>query len=1012
MIEVTQSSALMEMEQRYVKFVGLAHDGRAPYRWQCRLMRYIVQEGRWPDRIAAPTASGKTSVIDIHVFLNAMAGLAEDEGQEEHELFSCLPLRRIARRLALTVNRRSLVDDQFDEANELCEKIHKDEAMARYKHGLMLRSGAHDDLPCAEEPAALNVVELRGGIAPQRDWRYYPQTCAVICATPDMFGSRLLFRGYGTSRTMRPMEAGLLAYDTVLVADEAHLSRQLLETARQVGRIEGMAEHPLGEYVSPLQVVETTATPADENAKQSSVEIEDNDFAVDEALANRLCKPKPVVSDYTSATEKEEIQKIVDTCVGLIQNQESGGSVETGNGVVGCMVNTVKKAKQVAKELSKQLKKAGISHPVASYIGPMRAYDKGNVLAAMRNAMSSEASPQSPCCIIGTQTLEVGVDVDFTALVTELAPASALVQRAGRVNRRGLNAQGDVYVFGIDMKQLNASKKAKLAAPYDEGDLDNAMTWLEELPLTDSGLPNISAWSVHQSILQGNHVPAEKPRRLLFQRLEPWDVENLSSTDEQLSADLRIPGLQQGAADLNLWLRDDLTDDCPDISVVVRYLPQDVNVAASLIEEAEPEGGELFPLRNQEQVTKLKSSLKDGAIRAFLYRSSNEEGQRVSPLGSADANRPESYDGRIKSGDIIVLDTSVKTFTELSSEGEIAMFDPDGKDTAADVYNKCAHGKQVCCSTWAGESGEIRNAFASVFELANETDDLTDDQQEQISQDLQLICKSMSDSLSVSPDNESTVALDRIMYEDDAEGRKTWWMIVSLRTGDPESESSQEILSAKAKNHELLLGGSSRQEEGHQDHVAARAEALGRMMGLDDDMVENLRIAGEYHDEGKIDARFQTLLYQGRTPKGQRKPRAKSRFSSRAWEQQFRNKCQLRGWRHEQRSVAEFALACEFEEELRQLSDHRRQLIERLIGTSHGHGRSIFEHGTDYLLPESGGASRSQAPMLNDIADEMFESGGWETLIDRTNQRYGFWGVSYMEALLRAADITCSKEGL
>lgn len=55
-----------------------------------------------------------------------------------------------------------------------------------------------------------------------------------------MFGSRLLFRGYGTSRTMRSMEAGLLAYDTVLVADEAHLSRQLLETAQQVDRIESI----------------------------------------------------------------------------------------------------------------------------------------------------------------------------------------------------------------------------------------------------------------------------------------------------------------------------------------------------------------------------------------------------------------------------------------------------------------------------------------------------------------------------------------------------------------------------------------------------------------------------------------------------------------------------------------------------------------------------------------------------------------------------------------------------
>lgn len=290
--------------------------------------------------------------------------------------------------------------------------------------------------------------------------------------------------------------------------------------------------------------------------------------------------------------------------------------------------------------------------------------------------------------------------------------------------------------------------------------------------------------------------------------------------------------------------------------------------------------------------------------------------------------------------------------------------------------------------------------------------DFTAEQQEQMNRDLQLICTPASEMSSDSFADANTLVLNRIMYEEDETGCKTWWVVVSLHASDSGSESDQEILSAKAKEYELLLGGPHRQEEGHQDHVAARAEALARMVGFDDDMVENLRIAGEYHDEGKIDARFQTLLYQGRKPQGQRKFRAKSRFSSRAWEQQFRNQCQLRGWRHEQRSVAEFVLACETETELRQLPEYRRQLIERLIGTSHGHGRSTFEHGTDYLLPESGGASRAQAPALNNIADDLFESGGWEALIDRTNQRYGFWGVSYMEALLRAADITCSKEGL
>lgn len=144
MVEVTQ--ALAFMEQQYAQFVALAHDGRTPYRWQFRLMRYVAQEGRWPDRISVPTASGKTSVIDIHVFLNAMVGLAEDESRKEHEILSCLPLRRIPRRLALTVNRRSLVDDQFDEADELCGKIHTSESMIHYKEGLKLRAGVHDGL--------------------------------------------------------------------------------------------------------------------------------------------------------------------------------------------------------------------------------------------------------------------------------------------------------------------------------------------------------------------------------------------------------------------------------------------------------------------------------------------------------------------------------------------------------------------------------------------------------------------------------------------------------------------------------------------------------------------------------------------------------------------------------------------------------------------------------------------------------------------------------------------------
>src|SRR5690606_37583739 len=59
---------------------------------------------------------------------------------------------------------------------------------------------------------------------------------AVIIATVDQFGSRMLFRGYGTSERLAPIDAALVATDSWLVVDEAHLARAPLDTARLVRR--------------------------------------------------------------------------------------------------------------------------------------------------------------------------------------------------------------------------------------------------------------------------------------------------------------------------------------------------------------------------------------------------------------------------------------------------------------------------------------------------------------------------------------------------------------------------------------------------------------------------------------------------------------------------------------------------------------------------------------------------------------------------------------------------------
>ena len=81
------------------------------------------------------------------------------------------------------------------------------------------------------DPAAdpLEVIRLRGGIASRRPTD--PSRPAVMLSTLPMYGSRLLFRGYGTTRSMRPIDAAVAGTDSLVILDEAHLAPHLLGVA-------------------------------------------------------------------------------------------------------------------------------------------------------------------------------------------------------------------------------------------------------------------------------------------------------------------------------------------------------------------------------------------------------------------------------------------------------------------------------------------------------------------------------------------------------------------------------------------------------------------------------------------------------------------------------------------------------------------------------------------------------------------------------------------------------------
>ncbi|MFV2062843.1 MAG: type I-U CRISPR-associated helicase/endonuclease Cas3, partial [Chloroflexota bacterium] len=587
-------------------FFAAMNGGLRPFAWQSRLLRGLLEEGRWPDRIAAPTGSGKSAVIDVHVF--AVALMAAGVGP------------RIPRRLSIVVDRRAIVDSHVDRAERVNARLRDaasrgDGVVGAVAHALLgLYVGDADE----RDPVVVSVV--RGGALPDTKWRDEPTACAVICATPDMWGSRLLLRGYGTSRLARPREAGLLAYDAVVVVDEAHLNRQALRTGRRIADLESMAARRVGPPV--LQVVEMTATPhlteTDDGASgpEGVVSVEPDDLASDPDLAVRVERPKPVsivpIPDWPPRTTKS-----VGTLALVVADEAERLRSEHGQ-TVGCVLNTVAAAVSVAEILRAR----GLEIEVL--VGRMRPWD----IIALRERRPHLLTPKGDPgvdVLVATQTIEVGVDADFSALVTELASGSALAQRAGRVNRLGRRTAGPVVVVGPP----DDGMRLRDAPPYISADLEAGLAWLVGRTADPGGL---APWA-----LRSDPPPPQTLHRTLLARPEPSDAWFLARTTDGLFAE----------PDLDLWLADDLDVD-HDIGLVVRQgLPEDVAVAVSLLRATPPRPKEVFPVPIRLATTVLDAHADEPA---YLFR----EGD-VTPLGPGAGLRP---------GDLIVVDDGRRCFRE------------------------------------------------------------------------------------------------------------------------------------------------------------------------------------------------------------------------------------------------------------------------------------------------------------------------------------------------------------
>ncbi|SHE26552.1 type I-G CRISPR-associated helicase/endonuclease Cas3g [Actinomyces glycerinitolerans] len=906
---------MLEIED-FDDFFELVHgSGVRPFIWQKELLEYLVSHGTWPEQIAAPTGAGKSSVIEVHVFANALAAIGRGA--------------RVPRRLAVVVNRRALTDAHAEKA-ERVKALLDQPGLGNANVLTRVRDALASMRPdAAEDRSPLVVTTMRGAAATDRTWLNAPEACAVLCMTAAMWASSLLFRSYGAPRYARPRLAGMLAVDAAVVVDEAHLNRQIMVTARRVSEFCGHTAEKLGLPV--LQAVEMTATPSRRTGQTIGVTRESLDH--DEPLARRVQAAK--VAEYIpTATWPEngrmttayrddvvdQVVKAVQEAKSLVPDHSDGDHAPR---TVGCVLNRVDSAVRVCKALESQ----GLS--CALRVGRMRPWDLRRLQVTEPGLFSPRGSKRIDV-LVATQTVEVGVDLDLVSMVTELASGSALAQRAGRVNRLGRREQGRFVVVG----------------PYPETDLDK-----DVLPYRSADLARGRQWilareaqgSLSPLAVSENPPEPETPRRLLWQRPEPWDVALWSKT----SMDLVVE------PELDLWLRDELEPETEEVGVVVRKLSElpDADSCEALVRAVPPQACEVFPaligtVRNAvEQLLQNQSAANSEHTaellrHSVLWRDDNAVPDWQVQLAAAmEGERPAAPD--LHPGDLLVVDEEARFFTS----GVIT-----------------ADGDETCQAVPASD-------LEGIFRIVTDPEELL----------------------------EFAVPGQQVLEEADQEQNVEWppgWEPGSGAAPDWAVFRSSVIVddesgmrSAFSRNPGWVL------LEQHNADVAARARQLATGVDLDAELVEALVEAGRWHDVGKADERFQRFLKRrAGFPDRVAKSRGGSRRTIlRAWADAGLPP----GWRHELASAAAYWAqdeAC--------TDGERRELVARLIGTSHGRGRPLFNHD-----PETAG------PEHLDALEELVGEGEWESLIARTGGAWGEWAIAYLEAMLRAADCSVSAEG-
>ncbi|MHB8319074.1 MAG: type I-G CRISPR-associated helicase/endonuclease Cas3g [Acidimicrobiales bacterium] len=762
----------------FAEFYRALND-RDPFPWQERLAAAVAKNG-WPTDIGVGTGMGKTSCLDIAVWAMAWEGGLKPSS------------RVMPTRVWYVVNRRLLVDAAWEHGRLLREELASpsNKAIKAVADGLMLRQGE------VQGEDLLHVYRLRGGA----DLGVRPPTPAqpsLIFATIPMFASRWMFRGFGTSAKMRPVDAAIAGTDSLVLLDEAHLARPLSALTDPVQKCD--VGDPATVLPSPRsRPIMVCLTATGDNASCFTLDEDDEENAT---IQRRLDARKPIKLVKTPKTKLHK--ELADQLVALLEDRPPSASI--------VFANSPRTARLVFEELGKRRdqKRDPLVVDLHLLTGRMRDREAKAQIDAVLDPVSGaragrdRSTPRRKhLVVVATQTLEVGADLDFDLLVTEACGARALIQRLGRLNRLG---------------DVNDSRGALVLAEKEE-------------VFGIYGSEPLNVWKRLENVAHDGEVDLG-PRHVIDRVGTPDDVPQ--RTGELLPAHLwewaKTTNAPSGEAPPELFY-DGFDDQRRTVSIVWRaVIPEADNL-------------ELRP-------SVLASEAVDvpiGEAREVIVSLSEE--QKVFRLTSDRVSVESVLATRVRPGDVLIFPVTSGKYDDYG-------WSPDAEGPLLDVSLFHARGiplDSIVLEQISGDSEYRSRAQEIVKELAEppETDGERDDDAlaKELVQQIRLAPK--SDLIS---EEEWCGLVGRLSAKVSYDPKcPTGSLVLEPRKQHLErSELRSDVFD------ELSFTASASTLTGHLGSVGELAEKIASSIGLPDHLVRAAGLAGRFHDHGKADARCQ-----------------------------------------------------------------------------------------------------------------------------------------------------------